>query len=246
MNLTIYTDGSCLKNPNGPGGWAVVVMTKEGEMLERSGYEPMTTNNRMEMIAALEGLRVAMRWKMPKDPNEPVSVVINSDSKYVLDGIGTWIEGWKRNDWKNSQGKPVVNRDLWEELDAAVTQLKASGVHLNWMWVRGHNGNPGNELADHLAGRAAREQSSCEAFRSAEEATARKKNPKIRPVAPGADPSLGFEEKGGVMPTVLDLSLPDEQLIALVRKTMAASQGGVVSFQAAESQSTRRRERMRA
>ncbi len=135
--VTIYTDGACSGNP-GPGGWGSVLMF-EGHEKELSGYEPQTTNNRMELLAVIEGMR-AMK--------EPCDIAVYSDSKYVVDAFKKdWISGWLARDWKNSQKKPVKNRDLWEAL------LEQVDFHssIEWNWVKGHAGDPNNERADRLA-----------------------------------------------------------------------------------------------
>jgi ribonuclease HI len=133
----IYTDGACIKNPGGPGGWGYVCDVNGLPRREMCGGEPSTTNNRMELmavIAALESLEGSH------------SVTLFTDSKYVQKGISGWINGWKRNGWKTATGQPVKNRDLWVRLDDA-----ASRHLVKFKWVKGHAGNAGNELADHLA-----------------------------------------------------------------------------------------------
>jgi len=135
----MFTDGSCLGNP-GPGGWGVVLCWN-GTEKELSGGEPETTNNRMELLAAIRGLEALTR---------PVIVNIYTDSLYVQNGITTWIHGWKRNGWKTAAKKPVKNEDLWRLLD---TQTTLHDVSLHW--VKGHAGHPENERADDLARAAA-------------------------------------------------------------------------------------------
>jgi len=136
--LTLFTDGACRGNP-GPGGWGVLMVegTDETELL---GSESYTTNNRMELIAAIRGLEAT-------DPEHAVSVY--TDSQYVRNGVTQWIEKWKANGWKTAGRKPVKNQDLWQQLD-----LAASGRSVEWHWVRGHSGHRGNESADALANRA--------------------------------------------------------------------------------------------
>lgn len=131
----IYTDGACSGNP-GPGGWGVVLRYGDA-VRELHGGEPSTTNNRMELTAAITALETLTR---------PVPVQLYTDSRYVLDGITKWMPGWKRNGWQTSAKKPVKNVDLWQRLDAAIQRHDVS-LH----WVRGHNGDPGNERADELA-----------------------------------------------------------------------------------------------
>jgi len=135
--VEIYTDGACRGNP-GPGGWGVLLIS--GERRKRlHGGEPDTTNNRMELTAVIEALN-ALKGKR--------KVTLHTDSKYVLDGINSWIDGWKSRGWKTSAKKPVKNQDLWEALDAAREKHVVS-----WKWVKGHAGDPGNEEADDLANR---------------------------------------------------------------------------------------------
>jgi ribonuclease HI len=141
--IQLITDGACLGNP-GPGGWACILRygDKKKEMF---GSDPETTNNRMELTAAMEGLRAL---------KEPCEVEVVTDSQYVKNGITQWIHGWKKNGWKTSAKKPVVNQDLWEELDELVSKHK-----LNWTWTKGHADHDDNNRCDELATRAAREQS---------------------------------------------------------------------------------------
>ena len=133
--VEIFTDGACRGNP-GPGGWAAILRYR-GVEKELSGYEAETTNNRMEMTAAISGLEALKR---------PCRVRIYSDSQYLRDGITKWIHGWKRRGWLTADKQPVKNVDLWRRLDAA------AGRHVvDWEWVRGHSGHPENERADALA-----------------------------------------------------------------------------------------------
>ena len=140
--VQLITDGACIGNP-GPGGWAAILRfgTVKREMF---GSAPQTTNNRMELTAAIEGLRAL---------KEPCDVEIVTDSQYVKNGITTWIAGWKRNGWKTSSKQPVVNQDLWTELDGEVAKHK-----LRWTWTKGHADHDDNNRADELATRAARDQ----------------------------------------------------------------------------------------
>ena len=135
--LVIYTDGACSGNP-GPGGWGVV-MYFGNKSKELKGGEKETTNNRMEMMAAIKALEAIK-------PNFKGKVVLFTDSTYVLKGITEWIHGWKKRGWKKSDKKPVVNKDLWQRLDAL-----NSARDINWQWVKGHDGDIGNERADELA-----------------------------------------------------------------------------------------------
>jgi ribonuclease HI len=135
--VTIYTDGACRGNP-GPGGWGVVLEAGDRQKLLYGG-ESATTNNRMELTAAIQGLRALKR---------PCRVRMVTDSKYVLQGITEWITGWKQKGWKTAAKKPVLNSDLWMALDAENARHEVA-----WEWVKGHNGHTGNELADQLANR---------------------------------------------------------------------------------------------
>jgi ribonuclease HI len=137
--IEVFTDGACLGNP-GPGGWGVLILDGEDER-ELNGGETNTTNNRMELLAAIRALE-----ETPVDR----PVMLHTDSQYVKNGITQWIHNWKRNGWKNSAKKPVKNRDLWESLDALI-----QGRKIDWRWVKGHAGHPGNERADALASAAA-------------------------------------------------------------------------------------------
>ena len=134
--VDIYTDGACSGNP-GPGGWGTILRWKDVEK-EFSDYEPETTNNRMELMAAIVGLE-----KLKRGVGK---VRIHTDSTYVKDGITKWIHGWKKNGWKTSAKKPVKNQDLWMRLDKALT-----GHDVEWRWIKGHSGHPENERCDEMA-----------------------------------------------------------------------------------------------
>ncbi len=135
--LVIYTDGACSGNP-GPGGWGALLKYGNHEK-EMYGGEQDTTNNRMEMMAAIQALE-----SLKPDYNGKIELW--TDSKYLKDGITKWIVGWKKRGWKKADKKPVLNMDLWKRLDAV-----AEGKSIDWKWVKGHNGDPGNERADELA-----------------------------------------------------------------------------------------------
>jgi len=135
--VEMWTDGACKGNP-GPGGWGALLRSG-GHERELFGGEAVTTNNRMELTAVIEGLRAL---------NRPCSVRLHVDSTYVMHGITRWIAGWKRNGWLTGAKKPVKNQDLWQELDAEVARHR-----IEWVWVKGHAGDPGNEAADALANR---------------------------------------------------------------------------------------------
>ena len=137
--VEIATDGACKGNP-GPGGWGAVIRYGAREK-DLSGGEPLTTNNRMELTAAIEALNALTR---------PCRVKLSTDSRYVMDGLTKWLKAWQRNGWKTSDRKPVKNADLWQALIAA-----AAPHRIEWIWVKGHAGHPDNERADKLASDAA-------------------------------------------------------------------------------------------
>ena len=138
--VEIATDGACKGNP-GPGGWGAVIRSGEREKL-LSGGEALTTNNRMELTAAVEALKALKR---------PCRVTLSTDSRYVMDGLTKWIAGWRRNGWRTADKKPVKNVELWQALVAA-----AEPHRIEWKWVKGHAGHPDNERADKLASDAAK------------------------------------------------------------------------------------------
>lgn len=138
-HVEIFTDGACKGNP-GKGGWGAILRMGEHEK-ELSGSEKETTNNRMELMAAIQALNAL---------TQPCRVSLHTDSKYVLDGITRWVFGWQKNGWKTADRKPVKNGDLWLALVEAVRPHK-----VEWIWVRGHDGHPENERADKLASDAA-------------------------------------------------------------------------------------------
>ena len=133
--VTLYTDGACSGNP-GPGGWACILVYKETEK-ELCGGLPETTNNRMELTAVIEGLRIL---------KEPCDVDLYTDSKYVLEGATKWLQGWQEKGWKKADKKPVLNVDLWQKLTELLNQHK-----IEWHWVKGHAGDVFNERVDALA-----------------------------------------------------------------------------------------------
>ena len=137
--VIIHTDGSCLSNP-GPGGWAAILHW-QGNERELTGSEPDTTNNRMELMAAIMGLNAVTR---------PMLVDLHTDSRYVMNGVQDWMPRWKANGWKTAAKKPVANQDLWQQLDEAVIRHQ-----VRWHWIKGHTGNPLNERCDVLARSAA-------------------------------------------------------------------------------------------
>jgi ribonuclease HI len=138
--LFAYTDGACSGNP-GPGGWGALLIARNGEAVlkerELNGGEALTTNNRMELLAAISALEALDR---------PSVITVVTDSAYVKNGIAGWIEGWKRNGWRTADKKPVKNEDLWRRLDEARTRHR-----VRWEWIKGHAGHPENERADELA-----------------------------------------------------------------------------------------------
>mgnify|MGYP000020162356 CR=1 FL=1 len=135
--VKIYTDGACRGNP-GPGGWGALLVLGE-KRREMCGGERNTTNNRMELVAAIEGLGALKRR---------CKVQLITDSKYVLKGVTEWMDGWKKRGWKTASKQPVKNVDLWQQLDKACSEHD-----VEWQWVKGHAGHPGNERADQLANR---------------------------------------------------------------------------------------------
>ena len=139
--VVIYTDGACSGNP-GPGGWGALLISG-GHRKDLCGGEPDTTNNRMELMAAIQALEALKR---------PCQVELHTDSTYVMKGISEWIHGWKKRGWKTADKKPVKNEDLWRRLDAARDRHK-----VDWRWVKGHAGHELNEHADALAGRGLKE-----------------------------------------------------------------------------------------
>ena len=143
QRVSIATDGACKGNP-GPGGWGAIIRSGTNEKTV-SGHEAQTTNNRMELRAAIEALNALKR---------PCHVTLSTDSRYVMDGLTKWIHGWQRNGWKTASREPVKNADLWQDLLAA-----AKPHRIDWVWVKGHAGHPDNERADRLASNAAMSKS---------------------------------------------------------------------------------------
>lgn len=139
--VQLYTDGACKGNP-GPGGWGVLLRFK-GKEKRLCGGSPETTNNRMELQAAIEGLKALTR---------SCAVELTTDSSYVKDGVEKWMANWKKNQWRTAAKKPVKNQDLWQELDALIAQHQVT-----WQWVKGHSGHEGNEIADELANKGVSE-----------------------------------------------------------------------------------------
>jgi ribonuclease HI len=138
-SIEIYTDGACKGNP-GPGGWGVLLISGTTEK-ELYGGERLTTNNRMELMAVIQALQALKR---------PCAVTLHVDSQYVLKGMTEWLAGWKAKGWRTSTKQPVKNQELWQALDELVN---GAGHEIKWRWVRGHDGDPGNERADLLANR---------------------------------------------------------------------------------------------
>ena len=134
--ITVYTDGACSGNP-GKGGWGVVILENNKDEIFLNGGDDNTTNNRMELTAAIEALKHYQKRE---------NITLITDSKYVKDGIQSWIQNWKKNEWKTAAKKPVKNKELWVELDDLITKH-----NINWEWVKGHAGNKHNEKADYLA-----------------------------------------------------------------------------------------------
>jgi ribonuclease HI len=143
---SLYSDGACKGNP-GPGGWGSVVYFTDGQVTELGGSDRATTNNRMEMQAAIEAL------KFFQSAGQTTPCTLYTDSEYVIKGITSWLKGWKSRKWKTAAGKPVLNQDLWEKLDELTIAIRqqTNGQPIRWEYVRGHSGNPGNERCDTIA-----------------------------------------------------------------------------------------------
>jgi len=139
-HVVVYTDGACKGNP-GPGGWGAL-LTYNGTVRELKGGDSLTTNNRMELMAAIQALETL---------REPCHVTLHTDSTYVIKGLNEWLAGWKAKGWRTADRKPVKNQDLWQRLDAANARHQ-----VQWRWVKGHNGDAGNERADQLANEGVR------------------------------------------------------------------------------------------
>jgi ribonuclease HI len=140
-SIVIYTDGACTGNP-GPGGWGSIVALPDGSVREMGGSAPQTTNNRMEMSAAIHALGAL-------DLEQGHDIIIYTDSTYLIQGITKWVWGWRNRGWKSAEGKDVANREMWEELVRQVSRVKPAKI--DWKYVRGHTGNEGNERCDTIA-----------------------------------------------------------------------------------------------
>ncbi len=148
MSVALYSDGGCRGNP-GPGAWAFVAQNHAGEvLLEGAQFEMQTTNNKMELLGALNGLEQLIE-KLPALGREPklTSIKVVTDSKYLVEGMKTWVNGWKARGWKKADGKSPENLELWQRLDS----LRGSFLGIDWQWVKGHGGHPQNEYCDRLA-----------------------------------------------------------------------------------------------
>ena len=200
--IELWTDGACQRNPHGPGGWAVVVVEDGRVVAEHSGHEARTTNNRMEMVAALEALRYLA-------PGE--AATINTDSQLLVNGATQWLTGWKRKGWKKADGQPVLNADLWQAIDAEMQRVGTA----RWNWVRGHAGNRWNERADQLAVQAA--------------ATGRGTS-RTAAQGPAADPAEPTPARAPVPATrePASAALAAQALLALRTATTAAAAPGAV------------------
>jgi len=142
----IYTDGSCRMN-TGKGGWGVVIVDDDQTIIELSGSETHTTNNRMELLAAIKALTHLISL-----PTKDTPVILYTDSQYLNRGMNEWVKGWKKRGWKMINGQPMKNSDLWQQLD-----ILNNSLHIKWKWIRGHDGNKYNEMADSLAQEASQE-----------------------------------------------------------------------------------------
>jgi ribonuclease HI len=145
-NITIYTDGSSRGNP-GPGGFASIVVINDERVIELGGHDKHTTNNKMELMGVIEGLKVSLTHIDSNIKN----INIYSDSKYVLQGITTWIHNWKKNNWRTAAKKEVLNQELWQELDKTVEAVSQKKVNIEWHYVKGHADNLYNNRADIIA-----------------------------------------------------------------------------------------------
>jgi ribonuclease HI len=143
QRVVIFTDGACSGNP-GPGGWGAVLVSPLGKVKELGGGDPKTTNNRMEMTAAIEALKLLAKVKTLSTKE----IRLYTDSTYLIKGICEWIRGWKKRGWKNGEGKDVSNRELWEALDEVI---RANRFEIEWLYIPGHEGYPGNERCDVIA-----------------------------------------------------------------------------------------------
>lgn len=141
--ILIFTDGACSGNP-GRGGWGAIIYKPSGDILELGGKNLQTTNNQMELTATIEALKQI-------DEGDGRAIWLYTDSTYVIRGITQWIWGWKKNGWKNSEGQDVTNQDLWARLEREVVRLKKLKMNIEWRYVRGHTGVPGNERVDQIA-----------------------------------------------------------------------------------------------
>jgi len=149
-SLAFFCDGACRGNP-GPGAWAAMAQNKKGEVIyEASGTEFNTTNNRMELMAAIFCLHAVSNFEEENDWTSPPHIFVYSDSRYVVDGLENWVKSWKSRGWKKADNRPPENIDLWKELD----QLKESIPNVKFIWVKGHDGHPQNEYVDYLANMA--------------------------------------------------------------------------------------------
>ncbi len=158
MKITIYTDGSSRGNP-GPGGWSAIILS-EDEVMELGGREDLTTNNRMELLGAIHGLK-----EITKTKGTVLEIEVCTDSQYVKKGMTEWIDGWIKKGWKSSTKKPVLNQDLWEMLKREEDRLKSSGIKMKWTYVQAHVGITLNERADQIATMCADDAHDLELYR---------------------------------------------------------------------------------
>lgn len=210
----IFTDGSCLKNPNGPGGWASIIQHKVGALVVKeevlSGANPCTTSNKMELQAATEPLKTLGKYKG--------KIVLTTDSTYVQKGITEWMTKWKRNGWKTSQRKPVKNQDLWIKLDEAI-----AGINVTWKWTKAHVGHPENERVDKEARRRANE---AKAHENTEDKKGPTKRPAITDLRVSTKIHIAEDPRTKVRPTPNRESSPESDKI-LWAETYLREQGNI-------------------
>ena len=204
MTTIVYADGGCDPNP-GPGGWGVVIAAPQGDV-ELRGAEPATTNNRMEVTAAIE----ALAWF-----DEGAEIEMRCDSRYVVDAMNSWIHGWKRNGWRTASKDPVKNDDLFRRLDALASKRK-----VKWTWVRGHSGDPRNERADRLVHEARKD---LRAGKSRTEAAPTARQPSTVPLSVPVELAQSLAEAAKARGVAPDVMLREAIATGLARISEAAA-----------------------